>query len=152
MTYRCSAKRVFLKILQNSQESTCARVSFLMKLQAEAFNFIKKVTLAQEFSCEFFEITGKATFLIEHLRWLLVKPILETLYSLLQKKSSFLWISSISTWHVYRVYRSSRSLVFHKVFVLTKFLKLTEWYLCRCFFRNNFVNRGTSAQVFYCEF
>ena len=29
-------KRVFLEILQNSQENTCARVSFLTKLQAEA--------------------------------------------------------------------------------------------------------------------
>ena len=31
---RCSLKKVFLKISQNSQENTCARVSFLIKLQA----------------------------------------------------------------------------------------------------------------------
>ena len=31
---RCSAKKVFLEISQNSQQSTCARVSFLIKLQA----------------------------------------------------------------------------------------------------------------------
>ena len=31
---RCSVKKVFLKISQNSQESTCARVSFLIMLQA----------------------------------------------------------------------------------------------------------------------
>ena len=31
---RCSVKKVFLKILQNSQENTCVRVSFLIKLQA----------------------------------------------------------------------------------------------------------------------
>ena len=30
----CSVKKVFLKISQNSQEKTCARVSFLIKLQA----------------------------------------------------------------------------------------------------------------------
>ena len=30
---RRSAKKVFLKISQNSQENTCARVSFLLKLQ-----------------------------------------------------------------------------------------------------------------------
>ena len=30
----CSVKKVFLKISQNSQENTCARVSFLIKLQA----------------------------------------------------------------------------------------------------------------------
>ena len=31
---RCSAKKVFLEILQNSQENACARVTFLIKLQA----------------------------------------------------------------------------------------------------------------------
>ena len=30
----CSVKKVFLEISQNSQESTCARVSVLIKLQA----------------------------------------------------------------------------------------------------------------------
>ena len=39
-------ERVFLEISQNSQEDTCAIVSFLIKLQAEACNFIKKETLA----------------------------------------------------------------------------------------------------------
>ena len=43
---------MFLKILQNSQENTCARVSFLIKLQAQASKFIKKETLTQVFSCE----------------------------------------------------------------------------------------------------
>ena len=31
---RCSVKQVFLEISQNSQENTCARVSFLIKLRA----------------------------------------------------------------------------------------------------------------------
>ena len=30
---RCSIKKIFLKILQNLQENTCTRVSFLIKLQ-----------------------------------------------------------------------------------------------------------------------
>ena len=30
----CSLKKVFLENLQNSQENTCARVSFLIKFQA----------------------------------------------------------------------------------------------------------------------
>ena len=34
VTQMCSAKKVFLKLSQNSQENTCARVSFLVKLQA----------------------------------------------------------------------------------------------------------------------
>ena len=56
-------KRCFLKIPQNSQENACARVSFLIKLQASASacNFIKKETLAHVFSCEFCEIS-KNTF------------------------------------------------------------------------------------------
>ena len=31
---RCSVKKVLLEMSQNSQENTCARVSFLIKLQA----------------------------------------------------------------------------------------------------------------------
>ena len=49
---------MFVEFSQNSQENTCARVS-LIKLQAEASNFIKKETLAQVFSCEFSEISQK---------------------------------------------------------------------------------------------
>ena len=55
-------KKVFLEILQNSQENTCARVSFLIKLQADACNFIEKETLAQLFSCEFYEISKNTFF------------------------------------------------------------------------------------------
>ena len=46
---------MFLEILQNLQENTCARV----------LCFIKIETLAQTFSCEFREIS-KNTFLTEH--------------------------------------------------------------------------------------
>ena len=48
---------VFLEISQKSQENTCARVSFLIKLQAEACNFVKKEALVQVFSSEFCEIS-----------------------------------------------------------------------------------------------
>ena len=58
---RCFVKKVFLEISRNSQENTCTRVSFLIKSQAEACNFIKKQTLAQVFSCEFCKIS-KNTF------------------------------------------------------------------------------------------
>ena len=63
---RCSIKQVFLKISQNSQENTLVGVSFLIKLQVSACNFIKKETVAQVFSCEIYEIF-KNTFLTEHL-------------------------------------------------------------------------------------
>ena len=58
---RFSVKKVFLEILQNSQENTCARVAFLIKLQ-QACNFIKKETSAQVFSCEFCEISKNTFF------------------------------------------------------------------------------------------
>ena len=69
---RCSIKKEFLKILQNSQENTCVRVSFLQKLQDSTCNFIKKETLAEVFSCEFCEIF-KNIFFIEHPWWLLLQ-------------------------------------------------------------------------------
>ena len=54
-------KKLFLKISQNSQENTCAWVSFLIKLQV-SLNFIKEEALVQVFSYEFCEIL-KNTFL-----------------------------------------------------------------------------------------
>ena len=56
-------KKLFLEISQNSQENTCARVSFLIKMQA--CNFIRKETLTQAFSGEFCEISEN-TFFAEH--------------------------------------------------------------------------------------
>ena len=50
-------ENVFLKISKNSQENTCARASFLTKLQTSACNFINRETLAQMFSCQFWEIS-----------------------------------------------------------------------------------------------
>ena len=47
---------VLLKISQNSQKNTCAWVSFLIKFQADTFNFIKKETLALVFPCEFYQM------------------------------------------------------------------------------------------------
>ena len=58
-------KKLFLKISQNSQENTCARV-FFNKVAGDACNFIEKETLAQLFSCEFCEIS-KNNFFTEHL-------------------------------------------------------------------------------------
>ena len=58
---RCSVKKVFLEILQNSQENISARVSFLIKLQSSACSFIRKETLAQMFYCEFCKVS-KNTF------------------------------------------------------------------------------------------
>ena len=59
-------KKVLLEISQNSQENTCARVSFLINLQAWACNFIRKETLVQVFSSQVSEIF-KNIFFTEHL-------------------------------------------------------------------------------------
>ena len=56
---RCSVKKMYVEISQNSQKNTCARV------WAEAYNFIKKEALTQVFSCEFFKIS-RNTFVTEH--------------------------------------------------------------------------------------
>ena len=50
--WRCSVEKVFLEISKNSQKNTCARLSFLIKLQA----------LAQVFFCEFCEISENTFF------------------------------------------------------------------------------------------
>ena len=42
---RCSVKKVFLEILQNSQEDTCARDSFLIKLQALEHLFLQNTSV-----------------------------------------------------------------------------------------------------------
>ena len=63
---RSYIKKVFLRISQNSQENACARLSFVIKLQAETCIFIKRETLAQVFSYEFYKIF-KNTFFTEHI-------------------------------------------------------------------------------------
>ena len=72
-TRSCSVKKKFLKILQNSEENSCARASFLIKLQTSD-NFIQKEALAHLLSYEFGEIFMK-TFFIEHFRWLLFEYV-----------------------------------------------------------------------------
>ena len=49
-------KKVFWEMSQNSQENTCARVSFLIKLQASGS--------AQVFSCEFCDISTNTLFTV----------------------------------------------------------------------------------------
>ena len=55
---RCSAKKVFLESPLNSQENTCAGVSFL---QPWSYDFIKKEPLSQVFFCEFCKQLSKNT-------------------------------------------------------------------------------------------
>ena len=64
---------------------------FLIKLQTEACDFIKKETLAQVFSCKFFE-TFKSAFFTDHLRttasekpWFLLRNLLKTINPLINQ-------------------------------------------------------------------
>ena len=41
-TEAVALQKIFLDISQNLQENTCAKVSFLIKLEVSACNFIKK--------------------------------------------------------------------------------------------------------------
>ena len=50
---RCSVKKVLSKISQNSQENTCARVSFLIKLQPMPTTLLKKRLLYKCFPANF---------------------------------------------------------------------------------------------------
>ena len=50
---RSNCREVFCK----SQENTYARISFLIKLQAEGLQFIKRKTPGQFFYCEFFKFS-----------------------------------------------------------------------------------------------
>ena len=54
-------KKGVFKSSQNSQENTCASVSFLIKFLKNKLLF-KKQTLAQVFSCEFCEISNNTCF------------------------------------------------------------------------------------------
>ena len=62
VTQTCSLKKVFLEISQNSQESTCARVSFLIKLQLRPATLLKKRLWHKVFSCEFWKISKNTFF------------------------------------------------------------------------------------------
>ena len=56
---------MFLKISQNSQENTCVRVSFLIKLQSDNQQLsFKKKTLAQVNLCDFCEVFKNTFFYI----------------------------------------------------------------------------------------
>ena len=57
---------MFLNISQNSQESTCTRVSFFIKLQTSGLQLYLKRDSGTGVFCEFCEFFRK-TFFIEHL-------------------------------------------------------------------------------------
>ena len=67
-----SIKKVFLEISQNSQENTCARDSFLIKLKGPA-TFLKKNLWQRSFPAIFAKFL-RTPFFTEHLRMTGSKP------------------------------------------------------------------------------
>ena len=79
---------MFLEISQNSQENTCARVSFWIKLQATAWTLLNKRLWHRSFPVNFVKYL-RTPFLAEHLRWLLFKIVtLIPLYDLIFAKKN----------------------------------------------------------------
>ena len=68
---RCSVKKIFLKISQNSPENTFARVSFLIKLQAAPVTLLKKRHWRRCFPVNFAKFL-RAPFFTVNPRWLLL--------------------------------------------------------------------------------
>ena len=126
---RFSIRKAFLKISQNSQKNTCSRVSFVIQLKAEAYNFIKKVTLTQMFFCEFWEMF-KSTFFTEHLHpkisenWkvkLLIQSNLAFCAEPGLMNTGFPWQMSIN-FLIDSKYRETRNSRKQKVFYLNLFI------------------------------
>ena len=70
---RCSVEKVFLEISQDSQENTCARVSFLIKLQPclRYATLLNKRLWHRCFLVNFAKFL-RTPFYTEHLWWLLL--------------------------------------------------------------------------------
>ena len=68
---RCSVKRVFKEISQNSQENTCAGVSFLIGCRPQPATLLKKRLWHRCFRVDFAKFI-RTHFLTEHLQWLLL--------------------------------------------------------------------------------
>ena len=69
---RFSLKKVFLKISQNSHENACARVSFLIKLQASSLQLYQKRDSDTGVSLGILQNFKEHLFFSEHLWWLLL--------------------------------------------------------------------------------
>ena len=86
---RYSVKEVFLKILQNSQENPCARVSFSITLQLikRLWHRCFPVNIAKFL---------RTPFSIKHYRWLLLWKLEPSLWNQQNFSSSYFWLHLIS--------------------------------------------------------
>ena len=115
-----------LKFLQNSQGNTFARISFLLVLKADAWNFIKKRTLAQVFSCEF------------------CKNLKNTFFD-----KTPLFAASDYKYFILKGHRNSRPEVLCEKGVLENFTKLAGKHLYQSLFFNKAVGLAPSGVISY---
>ena len=80
-------KKVLLKTSQNSQENTCARVSFLINLKASTL--LKKRPWHRYFPMNFAKFS-RTPFVKEHFWWLLLK------HNLQYRSLQFFWVKPLS--------------------------------------------------------
>ena len=93
---RCSVKKVFSEVWQNSQKNTCARVSFLIKMQAPPVALLKNRLWHRCFPVSFVKFL-RTPFYTEHLWWLLLKIWLRIsgIQKSTIKNDVFLWSKSL---------------------------------------------------------
>ena len=113
-----------LKILQNSQENAFTRISFLLMLQADAWNFNKKGTLAQMFSCKCCKIFKKTFFY-----------------------RTPLVAASDYKYFILKSHRSSRPEVLCEKGVLENFTKFAGKQLCQSLFFNKVAGLAPSGVI-----
>ena len=95
---RCSVKKVFSEISQNSQKNTCARVSLLMKLQASCFFWIP-VFLIVEVSflnilSEFHEIKlNVMKYTLNSVSWNSLKEIFQCILALCNSQNDIRFLT-----------------------------------------------------------
>ena len=93
VTQRCSVKKVLLEISQNSQENSCARVFYLIKLQARPVTLLKRLW-HWCFPVNFSKFQ-RTPFLTEHLRWLLSDITWIFVYKIKVIKKTSIWCFTI---------------------------------------------------------
>ena len=90
----CRLKKVFSEIWQNSQENTCDRVSFLIKLQAWPATLWKKRLCHKCFPVNFVKFL-RTPFYTEQLWWLL---LFHFLYENAKRKPTCIWLYENRIW------------------------------------------------------
>ena len=98
---RSSVKKVFLEISQNSQENTCARVLFSIKLRPPA-TLLKKRLWHRCFPLNFAKFL-RTSFFTEHLWWLPLnhKPFYD--WDLYSMPFLFYQLNMYVNWFVYKL-------------------------------------------------